>query len=69
MLTFDEAAVILDDLIEELPDGIYDELNGGVNLIEDCKTNEYGDHLMGMYHVSDGKDGSAALHRGFRISG
>jgi len=53
MLTFDEAAVILDDLIEELPDGIYDELNGGVNLIEDCKTNEYGDHLMGMYHVNE----------------
>jgi hypothetical protein len=37
MITFDEAAVILDDLIEELPDGIYEKLNGGVNLIEDCK--------------------------------
>jgi hypothetical protein len=50
MLLFDEAAVILDDLIEELPEGIYDELNGGVNLIEEAKKNEYGDYIMGLYH-------------------
>ena len=53
MITFDEAAVILDDLIEELPDGIYDGLNGGVNLIEESKKNDYGDYLMGLYHVNE----------------
>jgi protein-tyrosine-phosphatase len=51
MITYDEAGVILDDLIEELPDGIYDKLNGGVNLIEDSKKDDMGDYIMGLYHA------------------
>ena len=51
MITFDEAAIILDDLIEELPDGIYERLNGGVNLIEETRKNDAGDYTMGLYHV------------------
>lgn len=51
MITFDEAAVILDDLIEELPDGIYEKLNGGVNLIEETRKNDAGDYIMGLYHA------------------
>jgi protein-tyrosine-phosphatase len=53
MITFDEAAVILDDLIEELPDGIYEKLNGGVNLIEEAKHGKDGDYIMGLYHVDE----------------
>lgn len=53
MITFDEAAVILDDLIEELPDGVYDKLNGGVNLIEEAKRSDTGDYIMGLYHVDE----------------
>lgn len=53
MITFDEAAVILDDLIEELPDGIYEKLNGGVNLIEEARRGEDGDYIMGLYHVDE----------------
>lgn len=53
MITFDEAAGILDDLIEELPEGVYDRLNGGVNLIEEARRNDAGDYTMGLYHVDE----------------
>ena len=53
MVNYDEAALILDDLIEELPDGIFEKLNGGVNLIEEAKRGESGDYIMGQYHVDE----------------
>jgi len=53
MYLFDETAVILDDLIEELPDGIVDKLNGGINLIEEEKKNDYGDYVYGKYHSDE----------------
>jgi len=50
MISFEEAGLILDKAIEELPQGIFDELNGGVNLLPASKTGEDGRYVMGLYH-------------------
>lgn len=49
MLSFEDAGNVLDDLIEELPEGIFDKLNGGVSLIEDELVAEDGRYTLGMY--------------------
>ncbi len=51
MVTFEEAAKMLDDAIDELPEEIFDKLNGGVNLIPARRTDEHGLLVMGMYFV------------------
>ena len=60
-LTFDEAADILDDAADALPQALLDGLNGGVNLLEDevpdesfppgemYVLGEYCDDLLGRY--------------------
>ena len=50
MLSFEEAGKILDDAVDALPEGIYDDLNGGVNLIRDARRGEDGRYTMGLYH-------------------
>ena len=50
MLSFDQAGSILDDAVEALPEGIFENLNGGVNLVEEEKLDEDGNHIMGLYH-------------------
>lgn len=50
MLSFEEAGTILDAAAEELPAGIYHDLNGGVNLIPGEKRDENGNYIMGLYH-------------------
>ncbi|MBR1497461.1 MAG: hypothetical protein IJ617_07540 [Oscillospiraceae bacterium] len=50
MLSYDAAGRILDAAAEALPAGIFDDLNGGVNLIEDEKTDGDGNYIMGLYH-------------------
>ena len=49
MISFDEAAEILDEAAEALPEGIFRELNGGVNLLPDVRKSEDGRYLMGLY--------------------
>lgn len=49
MLSFEEAGYVLDELIEELPEEIFKNLNGGVNLIEEAKKSEDGRYTMGTY--------------------
>lgn len=50
MLSFEQAGKILDDAVDALPEGIYDDLNGGVNLIRDERRSEDGRYTMGLYH-------------------
>ncbi len=50
MVTYREAGKMLDKAMEALPTGIFDGLNGGVNLIEDAHKSENGSHILGLYH-------------------
>lgn len=51
MVTFEEAAAMLDEAVDALPQEIFDKLNGGVNLIPARRTDEHGLLIMGMYFV------------------
>lgn len=53
MLSYEEAGYILDDLIDALPDGIFDNLNGGVALIEEEKVSEDGRYTLGCYYTNE----------------
>jgi hypothetical protein len=60
-LTFDQTGDLLDQLAETMPQALFDELNGGVNLLEDTVPDpdfpegemyilgEYCDDLLGLY--------------------
>ena len=50
MLSFEEAARRLDEFVDALPEGIYDDLNGGVNLIDAERRDDSGRYVMGLYH-------------------
>ena len=50
MLSFEEAGRILDEAVEALPEGIFDDLNGGVNLLPQEKLGEDGRWILGLYH-------------------
>lgn len=50
MLSFEEAGRILDEAADALPEGIFDGLNGGVNLLPEAKRGEDGRYIMGLYH-------------------
>ena len=51
MVSFEEAGAMLDEIADALPEEIYENLNGGVNLIPARKTDENGLLVMGMYFV------------------
>lgn len=51
MVSFEEAAAMLDEAAETLPREIFDKLNGGVNLLPARKTDADGLLIMGMYFV------------------
>ena len=51
MVKFEEAAAMLDEAVDALPQEIFDKLNGGVNLIPARRTDEHGLLVMGMYFV------------------
>ena len=36
MLTYEQAGDVLDDLVDELPEEIFKNLNGGVSFVEDA---------------------------------
>ena len=46
MVTFEEAATMLDEAVDELPQEIFDKLNGGVNLIPSRRTDEHCSHII-----------------------
>ena len=50
MLSFEEAGRVLDEAVEALPEGIFDDLNGGVNLLPEEKQTEDGRYTLGLYH-------------------
>ncbi len=56
ILSIDEVGEILDGLMEELPEGIWEGLNGGVNLLEEERRPEGKDGdtmlLLGEYFAS-----------------
>ena len=51
MVTFEEAAAMLDEAVDALPQEIFNKLNGGVNLLPARRTEENGLLVMGMYFV------------------
>lgn len=51
MVTFEEAAAMLDEAVDALPQEIFNKLNGGVNLLPARRTDENGLLVMGMYFV------------------
>ncbi len=50
MVTYNEAGKMLDAAMEALPRGIFDGLNGGVNLIEEPMPDSKGGYTLGLYH-------------------
>lgn len=49
MLSYEEAGLVLDELVDELPEGIFEKLNGGVNFVEEAVTAEDGRYTLGTY--------------------
>lgn len=52
MMNFEEAGYALDELIDALPEEIFKDLNGGINLIEDECKSEDGRYTLGAYFVN-----------------
>ena len=50
MLSFEAAGRVLDEAVDALPEGIYQDLNGGVNLVRQPRRAEDGRYTMGLYH-------------------
>jgi len=50
MLSFKEAGRILDEEVDALPEEIFRELNGGVNLLRRKKLDKDGLCILGLYH-------------------
>lgn len=52
MIPYDEAGRVLDEAVDALPEEIFRNLNGGVNLIRSTRTDEHGLLVMGTYNVN-----------------
>lgn len=50
MVSYNEAGRMLDKCMAALPEGIFRELNGGVNLIQEARQSEKGGYILGLYH-------------------
>ncbi|MGN1001890.1 MAG: hypothetical protein ACI4PC_03890 [Oscillospiraceae bacterium] len=50
MVSFEQAGKMLDAAVEELPQGIFRELNGGVNLLPEERMSADGRYTLGLYH-------------------
>lgn len=50
MVSYNEAGRMLDKCMEALPEGIFRDLNGGVNLLQEAKVSEKGGYILGLYH-------------------
>lgn len=49
MITFEEAGAVLDEAVDALPKEIFENLNGGVNLLPAVQTDDNGLLVMGRY--------------------
>ena len=49
MLSYEQAGLVLDELADELPEGIFENLNGGVNFVEEAVVAEDGRYTLGTY--------------------
>ena len=52
MISYDEAGRVLDEAVDALPEEIFRELNGGVNLVRRSCTDHNGLLVMGTYNVN-----------------
>lgn len=50
MVSFEQAGEMLDRAVDALPEEIYRDLNGGVNLIPEERLSGDGRYIMGLYH-------------------
>lgn len=50
MLSFEQAGRVLDAEMERLPQGIFEDLNGGVNLLPEERPSGDGRYTLGLYH-------------------
>ena len=53
MVTFEQASEMLDEACEALPQEIFKDLNGGVNLLPDVKKGEDSSIILGLYHHNE----------------
>ena len=52
MISYEQAGQVLDEAVDTLPEEIFRDLNGGVNLIRRSRTDEHGLLIMGTYNVN-----------------
>ena len=52
MVSYEQAGKMLDKAVDALPQEIFRELNGGVNLLREAKRSEDGTYIMGLYHTN-----------------
>ena len=52
MISYEEAGRVLDEAVDALPEEIFRDLNGGVNLIRQSRRDEHGLLIMGTYNVN-----------------
>ncbi len=49
MLSYEEAGNVLDEIAEQLPEEIFENLNGGISFVEDSKKSTDGRYSLGTY--------------------
>lgn len=49
MLSYEDAGVVLDDLVDALPEEIFQNLNGGISFVEEARKSEDGRYTLGTY--------------------
>ena len=50
MVSFEQAGAFLDEAVDKLPEEIFRDLNGGVNLLPETRRSEDGRYVLGLYH-------------------
>ena len=50
MYTIDDVERILNEIVEEVPDDFFKHLNGGVVLVDECKSSHEGLYTLGTYN-------------------
>ena len=53
MVTFDEAAAMLDEIVDELPEAFYKDLNGGVYLLPEIKRHHKSKRRRPLYILGE----------------
>lgn len=69
MITIDEMQTLLDEIVSELPEAFFKELNGGVILLPEAITDELSApddplYIMGEYHSGGGMGRYIAIYYG-----